>query len=140
MNALLNALEELHDILKSVENESCATRTRSYLTRLLHKDEFNLDQNDPNHPYMRFAAPDDSEGNRLRLFPAMQEAIGGEDSDDEGDHDLQPCIDLMFETPDTGPYNKVQRILRRYMRYANEHRTASDSDLDSDSESGSDSN
>ena len=127
MNALLDALDELYDILKSAENENCAMRTRVHLTRILHKDEYDLDQNDPNHPYMRFAAPDDAEDNRLRLFQAMQEAIGGEDSDDEGDYDLQPCIDLMFERPGTPAYNCMRRILRRYMSYANVHRTASDS-------------
>jgi hypothetical protein len=125
MNALLNALEELHDIIKSIENESCAIRIRRYLTDLLHKDEFNLDHNDPNHPYMQFARPgDDDEENALRLFQAMQECI------DEEHSDLQACIDFMFDTPDTNAYNCMRRIMRRYMRYANQNREI-DSDISS---------
>jgi hypothetical protein len=114
MNALLNALEELHDIIKSLVNESCAIRIRCYLTNLLHKDEFTLDHNDPDHPYMRFARPDD-EDNTLRLFQAMQECI-------DEDIDLQACVELMFNTPDTNAYNCVDRIMRRYLRYANQNR------------------
>ena len=127
MNRLLNALEDLYDTIKSVENDEFARRIHSFLIVLLHKDEFNLDHNDPNHPYTRFAARDDGEGNRLRLFQALQEAI----NEEESDHELQACVDLMFETPDTEAYNKTQTIMRRYMAYADSHRSSS-SDSDSD--------
>lgn len=127
MNRLLNALEDLYDTIKTVENDDYAVRIRSFLIDLLHREEFNLAHSDPNHPYLRFAAPDDTEGNRLRLFQALQEKV----NDQESDHELQPCVDLMFETPDTETYTKTQTIMRRYMAYADSHR-ASSSDSDSD--------
>lgn len=126
MNRLLNALEDLYDTIKTVENDDYAVRIRSFLIDLLHREEYNLDHSDPNHPYLRFAARGDTEGNRLRLFQALQEKV----NDQESDHELQPCVDLMFETPDTDAYNKTQTVLRRYMAYADSHR---DSSSDSDS-------
>ena len=126
MNRLLNALEDLYDTIKTVENDDYARRIHSFLIVLLHKDEFNLEHNDPNSPYTRFAARSDGEGNRLRLFQALQEAI----NEKEEDHELQACVDLMFETPDTEPYSKTQTVLRRYLAYADSNRGNSDSDSD----------
>lgn len=127
MNALLNALEELYDAVERVESHDYATRIRSILVDLLHKHESNTPQSDPNHPYSRFAARDDGEGNRLRLFQAVQEKIN-EDEHEE----LQATIDLMFETPSTDQYEATVKVLRKYMRYVNEHRSDDSSDSDSD--------
>jgi hypothetical protein len=126
MNRLLNALEDLYDTLKSVENDDFATRIRRFLIVLLHTDEFNLSHSDPNHPYARFAKHGEAEGNRLRLFQALQEKVNEKDED----HELQACVDLMFETPDTDPYSRAQTVLRRYMAYADTFR-GTDSDSDS---------
>jgi hypothetical protein len=127
MNALLNGLDELYDAVKTIENDDCATRIRRFLIELLHKEEVNLPHNNPNHPYSRFAEHDDAEGNHARLFHAMQECV------DETNEDLQAAVNMMFETPGTLPYDAAQTLLRRYMRYANEHRSSnSDSDSDSD--------
>ena len=126
MNALLNALEELYDAVERVESHDYATRIRRFLIPLLHKDETNLSHNDPNSPYTRFAARGDAEGNRLRLFQALQEAINEEDSD----HELQACVDLMFETPSTEAYTKTTTLLRRYLSYVDAIRGDSDSDSD----------
>jgi hypothetical protein len=128
MNNLLNALEELDEVLTSAESQNRALRVRSILIELLHKDELELDQSDPNHPYSRFAKPNDVEGNRLRLFQAVEEKI------DEETGDLQACVNLMFEVPGTSANMAVTTLLRRYLRYANEHRS-SDSDSGSDSDS-----
>ena len=125
MNVLLNALEELYDTIQRIESHDYATRIRSILIDLLHKHEFNTPQSDPNHPYSRFAARDDAEGNRLRLFQAVQEKV-------HEDEELQATIDLMFETPSTDQYEATVKVLRKYMRYANEHRSADSSDSDSD--------
>jgi hypothetical protein len=125
MNALLNALEELYDTVVSVESHDYATRIRSILIDLLHKNEFNTQQNDPNHPYSRFAVRDDAEGNRLRLFQAVQERV-------HEDEELQATIDMMFETPSTDQYEATVKVLRKYMRYVNEHRSADSSESDSD--------
>jgi hypothetical protein len=125
MNVLLNALEELYDTIQRIESHDYATRIRSILIDLLHKHEFNTPQSDPNHPYSRFAARDDAEGNRLRLFQAVQEKI-------HEDEELQATIDMMFETPSTDQYEATVKVLRKYMRYANEHRSADSSDSDSD--------
>lgn len=124
MNALLNAMDEVYDAVKAIENDDCATRIRRFLINLLHKDEGNLSYSDPNHPYTRFAARDDADDNRTRLFQAMQECL------DEENSDLQAAVDMMFDTPGTAPYTAVQTLLRRYLRYANEHRSSSDSDSD----------
>ena len=126
INRLHNALDEVYDAVKTIENDDCATRIRRFLVGLLHKEETNFSHNDPNHPYTRFAARGDGEGNRLRLFQAVQELIT------EDEEDLQPAVDMMFETPDTEPYNKVQTLLRRYMSYADSRRSSDSSDSDSD--------
>lgn len=124
MNELLNGLEELYDAVRTIENDDCATRIRRFLVKLLHNDESNLPQNDPNHPYTRFAARGDEDDNRTRLFQAIQECL------DNDNADMQAVVDMMFETPGTAPYTAVQTVLRRYMRYANEQRNGSDSDSD----------
>jgi hypothetical protein len=131
MNRLLNSLDELCDAIQTIENDDYATRIRRFLIDLLHKEERNLNHNDPNSPYTRFASRGDAEGNRLRLFQALQEQV----NEEESDHELQSCVDLMFETPDTDPYTRTTKILRRYMSYVDTIRTAdsgSDSDSDSD--------
>ena len=131
MNRLLNSLDELCDAIQTIENDDHATRIRRFLIDLLHKDETNLPHRDPNSPYTRFASLFDAEGNRLRLFQALQEKV----NEKEEDHELQACVDLMFETPDTDPYTRTTKILRRYMSYVDTIRTAdsgSDSDSDSD--------
>ncbi len=120
----MNALEDLYDAIKAVENDDYARRIRSFLIDLLHKDEFNLGHGDPNSPYTRFATHDDAEGNRLRLFQALQEKINEKDSD----HELQTVVDLMFETPDTDAYSKTQTVLRRFLSYVDTHRSTEDSD------------
>lgn len=127
MNRLLNAIEDLYDTIKTVENDDYATRIRRFLVTLLHNEEFNLGHADPNSPYTRFATSDDTEGNRLRLFQALQEVINEKDED----HELQACVDLMFETPGTDAYTKATAVLRRYLAYVNAIRS-SDSDSDSD--------
>lgn len=126
MNRLINSLEDLYDTIKAVENDDYALRIHSFLISLLHKDEFNLGHNDPNSPYTRFAAHDDAEGNRLRLFQALQEAVNEKDED----HELQACVDLMFETPDTAPYSKITTMLRRYLAYVNTIRSSDNSNSD----------
>jgi hypothetical protein len=126
MNRLLNAMDELSEAITTVEDGVKATRIRVFLIAHFHKEETNLNQTDPNHPYMRFAKRGDDEGNRLRLFQAMQECL------DEENHDLQAAVDLMFEVPDTPTYTATTTMLRRYMGYANEHRTSDSSDSDSD--------
>ena len=100
-------------------------RIRRFLIDLLHKEERNFSHTDPNSPYTRFAARGDGEGNRLRLFQALQEQVNTEESD----HELQACVDLMFETPDTDPYTRTTTVLRRYMSYVDSIR-APDSDSD----------
>jgi hypothetical protein len=127
MNRLLNALEDLYDNLKAIENDDYAVRIRSFLVTLLHTDEFNLSESDPNHPYARFAKRGETEGNRLRLFQALQEKVNEKDED----HELQPCVDMMFDTPSTDAYSRTQTVLRRYMAYADSIR-GSDSDTDSE--------
>ena len=122
----MNALEDLYDAIKAVENDDYARRIRSFLIDLLHKEEFNLGHGDPNSPYTRFATHDDAEGNRLRLFQALQEAV----NEKEEDHELQACVDLMFETPDTDPYSKTTTVLRRYLAYVNTIRSSDNSDSD----------
>ena len=129
MNRLLNSLDELYDTIQTIENDDYATRIRRFLIDLLHKDETNLPHVDPNSPYTRFASRGDAEGNRLRLFQALQEKVNEKDED----HELQACVDLMFETPDTDPYTRTTKILRRYMSYVDTIRTA-DSGSDSDSD------
>lgn len=126
MNRLLNAMDELSEAIGTVEDGVKAGRIRAFLITHFHKEETNLQQLDPNHPYMRFAKRDDSEGNRLRLFQAMQECI------DEENHDLQAAVDLMFEVPSTPAYIATTSVLRRYIGYANEHRASDSSDSDSD--------
>jgi hypothetical protein len=128
MNNLVNALETLYDDIVTIENHGCATRIRGFLVTLLHKDEFNLSHSDPNHPYTRFAKCGDAEGNRLRLFQAVQELL------DEANSDLQPAVDMMFETPGTEQYTAVTNLLRKYKVYA-EAQTGSNSDSDGDSDS-----
>jgi hypothetical protein len=125
MNVLLNALEELYDTIQRIESHDYATRIRSILIDLLHKHEFNTSQSDPNHPYSRFAARGDEEGNRLRLFQAVQERAHEDEAEE-----LQATIDMMFETPSTDQYAATVKVLRKYMRYANEHRSADSSDSD----------
>ena len=127
MNRLLNALDDLYDAIKTVENDDYATRIRRFLIDLLHKEERNFNHTDPNSPYTRFATHQDAEGNRLRLFQALQEAV----NEEESDHELQSCVDLMFETPDTDPYTRTTTVLRRYMGYVDSIR-APHSDSDSD--------
>ncbi len=126
MNNLINALEGLYDSIVTIENHNRATRVRGFLVTLLHNEEYNLSHDDPNHPYSRFAKQGDAEGNRLRLFQAVQEFV------DEENADLQPTVDMMFETPGTAQYSASTNVLRKYMRYADSHR-------ESDSDSGSDS-
>lgn len=126
MNRLMNALDDLYDAIKTIETEDHALRIRRFLIVLLHSEEFNLDHTDVNSPYTRFAVRNDEEGNRLRLFQALQEKA----NQTEEDHDLQACVDLMFETPDTEPYTKTQTLLRRFAAYAD---TIRGSDTDSDS-------
>jgi hypothetical protein len=126
INRLHNALEQVYDAVKTIENDDRATRIRRFLVDLLHKEESNFNFTDPNHPFTRFAKRRETEGNRLRLFQAVQELIT------EDEEDLQPAVDMMFETPDTAPYSAVQTLLRRYLAYANSRRAGSDSDSDSD--------
>ena len=127
MNNLVNALEALYDSLVTIENHDRSTRIRGFLVGLLHTDEFSLSDTDPNHPYTRFAKRNDAEGNRLRLFQAVQDLI------DDTNSDLQPCVDMMFEIPSAEPYNAVTTLLRKYRIYAESHSSDSDSDGDSDS-------
>ena len=126
MNRLLNAMDELSEAIGVVEDAAKATRIRGFLITHFHKEETNLQQSDPNHPYQRFAKRGDAEGNRLRLFQAMQECIT------EEHEDLQAAVDLMFEVPSTPAYIATTSVLRRYMAYANEHRFGDSSDSDSD--------
>lgn len=123
----MNALDDLYDAIKTIETEYRATRIRRFLIVLLHAEEFNLSPIDVNSPYTRFATRNDAEGNRLRLFQALQEKIN------ENDEELQACVDLMFETPDTEPYSKTQVVLQRFKVYADSYRST-DSDTDSDSD------
>ncbi len=127
MNRLLNALDELYDAVKEKESDSHAVRIRRFLINLLHKEELNLNHNDPNHPFTRFATSSDREGNRLRLFQGLQECCDAENSD------LQAVVELMFEIPGEDVYTKINDVLRRYMAYADQER-ASDSDSSSDSD------
>lgn len=124
MNNLLNALEGLYDSIVAIENHDRATRVRRWLIELLHNEEFNISYEDPNHPYSRFAKHGDAEGNRLRLFQSVQEKI-----DDDND-DLQPCVNMMFETPSTDQYNAVLRVLRKYKIHADAMRGSDSSDSD----------
>jgi hypothetical protein len=124
MNSLLNALEALYDSIAAIETHDHATRIRGSLVVLLHKDEFSIPQSDPNHPYGRFAKHGDTEGNRNRLWHATQELLD--------DDDTRACLDMMFDTPDTDPYNAVTRVMRKYMTYVDALRNT-DSDGDSDS-------
>ena len=126
MNRLLNALDDLYDAVKEKESDSHAVRIRRFLIDLLHKEERNFPQTDPNHPFTRFAASSDREGNRLRLFQALQECC------DEENSDLQAVVELMFEIPGETVYTKINDVLRRYMAYADTQR---DSDTDSDTSS-----
>ena len=126
MNRLLNAMDEVSEAITTAEDAAKATRIRAFLITHFHKDETNIQQSDPNHPYQRFAKRGDAEGNRLRLFQAMQECI------DEDNSDLQPAVDLMFEVPSTPAYSATTTMLRRYMGYANEHRDGDTTDSDSD--------
>jgi len=123
----MNALDDLYDAIKTIENDDYATRIRRFLIVLLHAEEFNLNHTDVNSPYTRFAARNDVEGNRLRLFQALQEKV----NETEEDHELQACVDLMFETPDTEPYSKTQTVLRRFTAYVDTIRgSGSDSEID----------
>jgi hypothetical protein len=126
MNRLLNALDVLYDAVKEKESDSHAVRIRRFLIDLLHKEERNLNHADPNSPFTRFATSGDSEGNRLRLFQALQECC------DEENSDLQAVVELMFEVPGETVYAKINDVLRRYMAYADQER---DSDSDSDTSS-----
>lgn len=128
MNTLINSLEALQETICELEGGACATRIRGALVELLHKNEFTVSQSDPNHPYSRFAKHGDAEGNRLRLFNALEEMF----TNNEDGVDLDPSLDMMFDVPDTDAYNDVQLVLRRYMRYANLHRSESESDTDSE--------
>jgi len=125
MNRLLNALDDLYDAVKEKESDSHAVRIRRFLIDLLHKEERNFAHSDPNHPFTRFAASSDREGNRLRLFQALQECC------DEENSDLQAVVELMFEIPGETVYTKINDVLRRYMAYADQERD-SDSDTSSD--------
>ena len=125
----MNALDDLYDAVKEKESDDHAVRFRRCLIELLHKDERNLAHNDPNSPFTRFAASDDREGNRLRLFQALQECC------DEDNSDLQAVVELMFEVPGETVYTKVNDVLRRYLAYADTQRSSSsDSSSDSDSD------
>ena len=126
MNRLLNALDELYDAVKEKESDDHAVRLRRFLIDLLHKEEHNFSHTDPNSPYTRFAASGDREGNRLRLFQALQECC------DEDNADLQAVVELMFEVPGETVYTKVNEVLRRYMAYVDTQRDDSSSS-DSDS-------
>ena len=126
MNNLVNALESLYDSIVTIENHEVATRIRGFLVNLLHTNEFNLAHSDPNHPYGRFAKHGEVEANRNRLWQAAQELA------DEDDRDTHACLNMMFDTPDTEPYNATTRVLRKYMTYADSLRDT-DSDGDSDS-------
>lgn len=127
MNRLLNAIDELYDAVKEKESDDHAVRFRRFLIDILHKEERNFNHTDPNSPYTRFAASHDREGNRLRLFQALQECC------DEENSDLQAVVELMFEVPGETVYTKVTEVLRRYMAYVNTQRvSSSDSDTDSD--------
>ena len=125
MNNLLNALEVLYESIVTIENHGYATRIRGFLVKLLHDEEFNISYEDPNHPYSRFAKHGDAEGNRLRLFQAVQEKI------DEDNEDLQPCVNMMFETPSTDLYNAVLRVLRKYKIHADAMRGSDSENSDS---------
>lgn len=129
MNRLLNAMDGVSEKITTAENAEFARRVRVFLIELFHKDETNLQNTDPNHPYTRFAKHGEAEGNRLRLFQALQEKL------DEENADLQPVIDLMFEVPGTPAYTATTEMLRQYLRYADSIR-GSDSDSDSSSDSG----
>ena len=129
MNRLLNALDDLYDAVKEKESDDHAVRFRRCLIELLHKDERNLGHNDPNSPYTRVATPGDREGNRLRLFQALQECC------DEENNDLQAVVELMFEVPGETVYTKATEVLRRYITYVDTQReSSSDSSSDSDSD------
>ena len=125
MNSLLNALDSLSTTLGSVETPVLAGRMRRFLITLLHDNEFTLSRNDPNHPYTRFAKNNDSEGNRQRLFQAIQEFV------EDGNSDLRPCLNLMFEVPGHEAYDNIDFILRRYRRYSASTEDSSDGDSDS---------
>ena len=127
INNLVDALETLYDRLVAIENDDHATRIRGFLIGLLHTDEFSLSNTDPNHPYTRFAKRNDIEGNRQRLFQAMQELITDTNSE------LQHCIDLMFDSPSSEPCTTaVTDILQKYRSYVvAQNGDATDSDSDS---------
>lgn len=112
MNNLANALDAVYDSFEGVQPHGLVIRIRRCLTTLLHTHEFTSSQQNPNHPYTRFAKESDEEGNRLRLFQAMQEMV------DEENSDLQPCVDLMFEHPEAPQYVAVTSLLQKYKIYA----------------------
>lgn len=130
MNRFLSATEDLQDTLAGVESREHASRLTQKLYPLFYlPNEFG--HNDPNHPFTRFAARHDREGNRLRLFQAVHDLI------DEENDDLQTLVIMMFEMPGTEPYNKINAVLSRFLNYANQVRDeSSDSDSD-DSDSSS---
>lgn len=129
MNSLLNAIDDLCDAVKEKESDDHAVRFRRCLIHVLHNEERNLNPTDPNSPYTRFVASHDIEGNRLRLFQALQECCDNENSN------LQAVVELMFEVPSETVYIKVGEMLRRYRAYVNTQRvSSSNSESDSDSD------
>ena len=99
-----------------------ATRINRYLVNLLHTGDTSNVFNDPNHPFSRFAAHDDAEGNKNRLHQALDECTE--------DAACNPALQLMFDIPSTPCHDAMQVVLTRYMRYANIRRNDSDSSDD----------
>jgi hypothetical protein len=132
MNRFLTAQEALQDALAGIESRELAARLTMKIYPLFYISN-DLSTNDPNHPFTRFATPDDREGNRLRLFQAVQDLLG------DNDNALQPLVDMMFETPGTEPYTKVNAVLSRFLVYADNMRNNSSDEDDSDNSDSSDS-
>lgn len=128
MNSLLNALDNLSTLLGTAQSPVVAGRIRRIIVGLLHNNEFDLSRNDPNHPYTRFGARNNATGNFNRLHQAVQEIVS------DGNNDLQPCVNLMFESTSSDTGDSVYLVLRRYRNYVHTIiEDSSDSDSDSDS-------
>ncbi len=123
MNRLMNGLDDVYDAIAEEYSHDFATRIRRFVVDLLHKEERTLSMTDPNHPFLRFAADSDREGNRLRLFHALEECCEGED-----DADLRSVVERMFDAPGNDIYAKTNELVRRYLAYANTQRDSDSSD------------
>lgn len=128
MNRFLSAQEDLQDALAAVESRELATRLtmKMYPLFYIHNE---MSYTDPNHPFTRFAVNHDREGNRLRLFQAVQDML------DVSENELQPLVDMMFEAHGSDPYTKVNEVLSRFMIFANQVRDYSSDESETDSDS-----